>query len=235
MCGFVGYINKESDKKDNIKKMADLITHRGPDSEGYYTDETIALGFRRLSIIDLNNGSQPIYNEDKTKVIVFNGEIYNFKELRAALEEKGHVFSTNTDTEVLVHGYEEYSEGILDKLRGMFAFVIYDVNTKEVFAARDFYGIKPFYYAVMGDTLFFGSEIKSFLIHPDFKKELNRKMIEYYLTFQYSPGKETFFKNVYKLLPGHYLKYKDGDLEIKRYYELKLEPDDSKSYEEWRE
>ncbi len=235
MCGFVGYINKESDKKDNIKKMADLIAHRGPDSEGYYTDETIALGFRRLSIIDLNNGSQPIYNEDKTKVIVFNGEIYNFKELRADLEEKGHVFSTNTDTEVLVHGYEEYSEGILDKLRGMFAFVIYDVNTKEVFAARDFYGIKPFYYAVMGDTLFFGSEIKSFLIHPDFKKELNRKMIEYYLTFQYSPGKETFFKNVYKLLPGHYLKYKDGDLEIKRYYELKLEPDDSKSYEEWRE
>ena len=235
MCGFVGYINKESDKKDNIKKMADLIAHRGPDSEGYYTDETIALGFRRLSIIDLNNGSQPIYNEDKTKVIVFNGEIYNFKELRAALEEKGHVFSTNTDTEVLVHGYEEYSEGILDKLRGMFAFVIYDVNTKEVFAARDFYGIKPFYYAVMGDTLFFGSEIKSFLIHPDFKKELNRKMIEYYLTFQYSPGKETFFENDYKLLAGHYLKYKDGNLEIKRYYELKLEPDDSKSYEEWRE
>ncbi len=235
MCGFVGYINKESDKKDNIKKMADLIAHRGPDSEGYYTDETIALGFRRLSIIDLNNGSQPIYNEDKTKVIIFNGEIYNFKELREDLEEKGHIFTTNTDTEVLLHGYEEYSEGILDKLRGMFAFVVYDVNTKEMFAARDFYGIKPFYYAVMGDTLFFGSEIKSFLIHPDFKKELNRKMLEYYLTFQYSPGKETFFKNVYKLLPGHYLKYKDGDLEIKRYYELKLEPDDSKSYEEWRD
>lgn len=235
MCGFVGYINKESDKKDNIKKMADLIAHRGPDSEGYYTDETIALGFRRLSIIDLNNGSQPIYNEDKTKVIIFNGEIYNFKELREDLEEKGHIFTTNTDTEVLLHGYEEYSEGILDKLRGMFAFVIYDVNTKEMFAARDFYGIKPFYYAVMGDTLFFGSEIKSFLIHPDFKKELNRKTLEYYLTFQYSPGKETFFKNVYKLLPGHYLKYKDGDLEIKRYYELKLEPDDSKSYEEWRD
>lgn len=235
MCGFVGYINKESDKKDNIKKMADLIAHRGPDSEGYYTDETIALGFRRLSIIDLNNGSQPIYNEDKTKVIIFNGEIYNFQELRTDLEAKGHVFSTNTDTEVLVHGYEEYSEGILDKLRGMFAFVIYDTESKEIFAARDFYGIKPFYYAEMGDTFFFGSEIKSFLIHPDFKKELNRKMLEYYLTFQYSPGTETFFKNVYKLLPGHYLKYKDGKLEVKRYYELKLEPDDSKSYEEWRE
>lgn len=235
MCGFVGYINKESDKKDNIKKMADLIAHRGPDSEGYYTDEDIALGFRRLSIIDLNNGSQPIYNEDKSKVIVFNGEIYNYQQLREDLIEKGHKFSTNADTEVLIHGYEEYSEGILDKLRGMFAFVIYDVNTKEVFAARDFYGIKPFYYALMDDTFFFGSEIKSFLIHPDFKRELNEKMLEYYLTFQYSVGEETFFKNVYKLMPGHYLKYKDGELEVKRYYELKFEEDDSKSYEEFRE
>jgi len=235
MCGFVGYVNKESDKKDNIKKMADLIAHRGPDSEGYYTDETIALGFRRLSIIDLNNGSQPIYNEDKSKVIVFNGEIYNFQELREDLIEKGHKFSTNTDTEVLIHGYEEYSEGILDKLRGMFAFVIYDVNTKEVFAARDFYGIKPFYYALMDDNFFFGSEIKSFLIHPDFKRELNEKMLEYYLTFQYSVGEETFFKNVYKLMPGHYLKYKDGKITIKQYYELKLEPEKGRSYEEWQE
>ncbi|MCI9585018.1 MAG: asparagine synthase (glutamine-hydrolyzing) [Bacilli bacterium] len=235
MCGFVGYVNKEKDKKDNIKKMADLIAHRGPDSEGYYTDDTIAMGFRRLSIIDLNNGSQPIYNEDKTKVITFNGEIYNFAELRKDLEEKGHVFSTNADTEVLIHGYEEYAEGILDKLRGMFAFVIYDINTHEVFAARDFYGIKPFYYATMDDTFFFGSEIKSFLIHPDFKKELNEKMLEYYLTFQYSVGSETFFKNVFKLMPGHYLKYKDGELEIKKYYELEFEVDNSKSYDEWRE
>lgn len=233
MCGFVGYVNKEADKKENIKKMADLIAHRGPDSEGYYTDENVALGFRRLSIIDLNNGSQPIYNEDKTKIIIFNGEIYNFKELREDLMEKGHQFSTNTDTEVLIHGYEEYSEGILDKLRGMFAFVIYDVKTKEIFAARDFYGIKPFYYALMGDTFFFGSEIKSFLIHPNFKRELNEKMLEYYLTFQYSVGEETFFKNVYKLMPGHYLKYKNGELEVKRYYELNFEADDSKTYDEW--
>jgi len=234
MCGFVGYVNKESDKKDNIKKMADLIAHRGPDSEGYYTDEDIALGFRRLSIIDLNNGSQPIYNEDKSKVIVFNGEIYNFQELREDLIEKGHEFSTNADTEVLIHGYEEYNEGILDKLRGMFAFVIYDINTKEIFAARDFYGIKPFYYALMDDTFFFGSEIKSFLIHPDFKRELNEKMLEYYLTFQYSVGEETFFKNVYKLMPGHYLKYKEGNLEVKRYYELEFEEDASKSYDEFK-
>lgn len=234
MCGFVGYINKEKDKKENIKKMADLIAHRGPDSEGYYTDDTIALGFRRLSIIDLNNGSQPIYNEDKTKVIIFNGEIYNYQTLREDLIEKGHKFQTNTDTEVILHGYEEYKEEILDKLRGMFAFVIYDTTTKETFAARDFYGIKPFYYAKMKDTLLFGSEIKSFLIHPDFQKELNTKALEYYLTFQYSALEETFFKNVYKLMPGHYLKYKDGNLEIKKYYEIKFEEDNTKTYEEWK-
>ena len=234
MCGFVGYINKEKDKKDNIKKMADLIAHRGPDSEGYYTDENIALGFRRLSIIDLNNGSQPIYNEDKSKVIIFNGEIYNFGPLREDLIKKGHTFTTKTDTEVILHGYEEYGEKILDKLRGMFAFVIYDKNTMELFAARDFYGIKPFYYAKMGNTFIFGSEIKSFLIHPHFKKELNSKMLEYYLTFQYSPGNETFFKNVYKLMPGHYLKYKNGKLEVKKYYEIKFKEDKTKTYDEWK-
>ena len=234
MCGFVGYINKEKDKKDNIKKMADLIAHRGPDSEGYYTDENIALGFRRLSIIDLNNGSQPIYNEDKSKVIIFNGEIYNFEPLREDLIKKGHTFTTKTDTEVILHGYEEYGEKILDKLRGMFAFVIYDKKTKELFAARDFYGIKPFYYAKMGNTFIFGSEIKSFLIHPHFKKELNSKMLEYYLTFQYSPGNETFFKNVYKLMPGHYLKYKNGKLEVKKYYEIKFKEDKTKTYDEWK-
>ena len=214
--------------------MADLIAHRGPDSEGYYTDENIALGFRRLSIIDLNNGSQPIYNEDKSKVIIFNGEIYNFEPLREDLIKKGHTFTTKTDTEVILHGYEEYGEKILDKLRGMFAFVIYDKNTKELFAARDFYGIKPFYYAKMGNTFIFGSEIKSFLIHPHFKKELNSKMLEYYLTFQYSPGNETFFKNVYKLMPGHYLKYKKGKLEVKKYYEIKFKEDKTKTYDEWK-
>ena len=234
MCGFVGYINKEKNKKDNIKKMADLIAHRGPDSEGYYTDENIALGFRRLSIIDLNGGSQPIYNSDKTKVIVFNGEIYNYQELRKQLTKKGYKFQTKTDTEVILHGYEEYNEKILDKLRGMFAFAIYDIKKKELFAARDFYGIKPFYYTKMDNTFIFGSEIKSFLIHPHFKKELNAKMLEYYLTFQYSAGKETFFKNVYKLMPGHYLKYKDGKLTIKKYYEIKFEEDNTKTYEEWK-
>ena len=235
MCGFVGYINKEKNKDANIKKMNDLIIHRGPDDEGYYTDENIALGFRRLSIIDLNTGSQPIYNDDKSKVIVFNGEIYNYRELKEELTKKNYKFKTKTDTEVILRGYEEYGEKILDKLRGMFAFVIYDKNNKEIFAARDFYGIKPFYYAKMNNTFIFGSEIKSFLIHPDFKKELNRNMLEYYLTFQYSVGKETFFKNVYKLMPGHYLTYKEGKLNIKKYYSLEFEEDNTLSYEEWKE
>ncbi|MBR2833185.1 MAG: asparagine synthase (glutamine-hydrolyzing) [Bacilli bacterium] len=235
MCGFVGYINKEKNKKDNIKKMNDLISHRGPDSEGYYYDENIALGFRRLSIIDLKSGDQPIYNDDKSKIIIFNGEIYNFKELRIELEEKGYKFQTNTDTEVILRGYEEYKEGILDKLRGMFAFVIYDKNEKELFGARDFYGIKPLYYSKMGNSFIFGSEIKSFLIHPHFKKELNEKMLEYYLTFQYSPGEETFFKNVYKLMPGHYFKFKNGKLKIKKYYEIKFDEDSDKTYDEWRD
>lgn len=233
MCGFVGFVDKEKNKKKIIKDMADMIKHRGPDSDGYFCDENVALGFRRLSIIDLNNGSQPIYNEDNTKVIVFNGEIYNYEELKTELLKCGHVFKTETDTEVLLHGYEEYREELLPKLRGMFAFVIYDTNSKELFAARDFYGIKPFYYYKNDDELLFSSEIKSFLAHPNFKKELNLEMLESYLTFQYSVGEDTFFKNVYKLRPGHYLKYKDGSLEIKKYYELKFDEDNTKTLEEW--
>ena len=233
MCGFVGFVDKEKNKKKIIKDMADMIKHRGPDSDGYFCDENVALGFRRLSIIDLNNGSQPIYNEDNTKIIVFNGEIYNYEELKTELLKCGHIFKTETDTEVLLHGYEEYREELLPKLRGMFAFVIYDTNSKELFAARDFYGIKPFYYYKNDDELLFSSEIKSFLAHPNFKKELNLEMLESYLTFQYSVGEDTFFKNVYKLRPGHYLKYKDGSLEIKKYYELKFDEDNTKTVEEW--
>ena len=233
MCGFVGFVDKEKNKKKIIKDMADMIKHRGPDSDGYFCDENVALGFRRLSIIDLNNGSQPIYNEDNTKVIVFNGEIYNYEELKTELLKCGHIFKTETDTEVLLHGYEEYREELLPKLRGMFAFVIYDTNSKELFTARDFYGIKPFYYYKNDDELLFSSVIKSFLAHPNFKKELNLEMLESYLTFQYSVGEDTFFKNVYKLRPGHYLKYKDGSLEIKKYYELKFDEDNTKTVDEW--
>lgn len=228
MCGIVGFSDKSKNKEKIIKDMADRIIHRGPDSDGYYVDSTVALGFRRLSIIDLNTGSQPIYNEKKDKVIIFNGEIYNYQEIKKDLIKKGYKFKTKTDTEVILHGYEEYKEDILMKLRGMFAFAIYDIKTGELFGARDFYGIKPMYYYFDKDNFMFGSEIKSFLAHPGFKKELNIDMLDYYLTFQYSVYPETFFKNVYKLLPGHYFKYKDGKLDISKYYELEFAPDDSK-------
>ena len=234
MCGFVGFIDKKKNKKKIIKDMADIIVHRGPDSDGYYVDEDCALGFRRLSIIDLSGGTQPIYNEDNSLAIIFNGEIYNYKEIKEELVKKGHKFRTESDTEVLIHGYEEYKEGVLDKLRGMFAFVIYDTRDKSLFGARDFYGIKPLYYYKDDNEFMFGSEIKSFLGHPGFKKELNRDMLKQYLTFQYSVGEDTFFKNVYKLRPGHYFKYKDGKLEIVRYYELKIDTDNSKSIDEWK-
>ena len=235
MCGIVGFIDKSKNKKKIIKDMADLIKHRGPDSDGYYVNDDVALGFRRLSIIDLEGGDQPIYNEDKTKLVFMNGEIYNYKELKEELINKGHKFSTNADTEVLLHGYEEYRESLLDKLRGMFAFVIYDIEKKELFGARDFYGIKPLYYYVTDDEFMYSSEIKSFLAHPNFKKELNRDMLEDYLTFQYSVGEESFFKDVYKLRPGHYFKYKEGKLTINQYYSINFEQDNSKTEEEWKE
>jgi len=234
MCGFVGFIDKEKHKNKIIKDMADIIVHRGPDSDGYYIDNDIAIGFRRLSIIDLEGGNQPIYNEKKDKVIVFNGEIYNYQEIKKDLIKKGHKFTTSSDTEVVLHGYEEYHEEILNKLRGMFAFVIYDINNKELFGARDFYGIKPFYYYQNNQEFFFGSEIKSFLGHPKFIKELNRDMLKQYLTFQYSVGEDTFFKNVYKLCPGHYFKYQNNKLTTKKYYEIDLTSDHTKTFDEWK-
>ena len=234
MCGFVGFTNTKDNSNRIIEDMMDKIRHRGPDSGGKYTDEDIALGFRRLSIIDITeSGDQPIYNEDRSKVLLFNGEIYNFQSIREELVAKGHIFTTKTDSEVILHGYEEYGEKLLDKLRGMFAFVIWDTKTKELFGARDFFGIKPLYYAVMGDTFMFGSEIKAFLAHPDFKKELNETALENYLTFQYSPTNETFFKNVYKLPAAHCFKYKNGKLDVKRYWDINFNADEKPDMDEW--
>lgn len=235
MCGIVGFADHSKDKKKIIKEMAGLIRHRGPDSDGFYVNDNVALGFRRLSIIDLEGGNQPIFNEDKTKLVFMNGEIYNYQMLKEDLLVKGHKFTTNSDTEVLLHGYEEYKEELLPMLRGMFTFIIYDITNDEIFGARDFYGIKPLYYYLDKKSFIFGSEIKSFLAHPNFKKELNRSMLEDYLTFQYSVGENTFFKNVYKLRPGCYFKYKDNNLTIEKYYNIELEPDTTKSEEEWKE
>ncbi len=223
MCGIVGFVDKRkiSEKKDLIKKMADRIIHRGPDQDGYFEDKYVALGHRRLSIIDLSKrGSQPIYNEDKSMVIVFNGEIYNYEEIKKDLINRGHKFKTKTDTEVILHGYEEYKDKLFSKLRGMFAFVIYDKNNNELIGARDHFGIKPFYYYKKDDSFMFGSEIKSFLEHPDFKKEVNTDALKMYLIFQYSVHEETFFKNVYKLKPGHYFHYKNGKMKIKEYFKV---------------
>ena len=224
MCGFVGFTDNLSkqEKEKYIKLMADRIIHRGPDAEGYYMDEKVALGHRRLSIIDLSNGTQPMFNEDKTIVVVFNGEIYNYQKIKNDLEKQGHKFATNSDTEVLIHGYEQYNTELFNKLRGMFAFIIYDIKNNELIGARDFFGIKPFYYYKDDKTFMFGSEIKSFLEHPGFIKEVNKEALKPYLTFQYSVLDETFFKNTYRLAPGNYIKYKDGKVEVKQYFKAQF-------------
>lgn len=235
MCGFAGYIHSECvmNHDDVIKAMADRIIHRGPDDADYYVDGDISLGFRRLSIIDLEGGRQPLYNEDKTLVLMFNGEIYNYKILRADLISKGHQFRTKTDSEVLVHGYEEYGKGLLTKLRGMFAFIIWDKKEKKLFGARDIFGIKPFYYYMNGGEFMFGSEIKSFLSHPNFKKELDESKIPEYLSYEYIPNENTIFKNVFKL-PGSYcFEYQNGKLSTEKYYDIKYSIDENKTLEDW--
>ena len=231
ICGFTGHL-AETEKREILDRMMKKIIHRGPDSEGVHLSEGIALGFRRLSIMDLNNGDQPMYNEDKTMVVTFNGEIYNYRILRKELEEKGHVFLNNADTEVLVHAYEEWGTDMVNRLRGMFAFVIWDTKTETLFGARDYFGIKPFYYTVCDGDLIYGSEIKSILEHPAYKKDVNPEALENYLTFQYSVLKETFFKDVYKLMPSHYFIFKDGKMDIKRYFEPEFKPEDKYSEEE---
>ena len=224
MCGFVGFCSKNVKDKNVIKEMNNQIIHRGPDSDGYYFDKDVNFGFRRLSIIDLHEGSQPILNESGDTAIIFNGEIYNYQELREDLVAKGYKFKTHTDTEVILHGYEEYGEeGILAKLRGMFAFTIWDSKKEKLFGARDHFGIKPYYYALLDGDLLFGSEVKSFLKYPKFKKEVNEKALKHYLVFQYNPLEETFFKGVKKLRPGHYYIYENGKMEIKTYYNLTLD------------
>ena len=224
MCGFVGFCSKNVKDKNVIKEMNNQIIHRGPDSDGYYFDKDVNFGFRRLSIIDLHEGSQPILNEGGDTAIIFNGEIYNYQELREDLVAKGYKFKTHTDTEVILHGYEEYGEeGILAKLRGMFAFTIWDSKKEKLFGARDHFGIKPYYYALLDGDLLFGSEVKSFLKYPKFKKAVNEKALKHYLVFQYNPLEETFFKGVKKLRPGHYYIYENGKMEIKTYYNLTLD------------
>lgn len=233
MCGYVGFTNRIENAQATLNKMMDRIVHRGPDSAGSYVDEQIAMGFRRLSIIDLEGGSQPMFNEDRSLVLTFNGEIYNFQKLREELIVKGHLFASRADSEVLLHAYEEYGCDFVKRLRGMFSFVIWDKTKRQLFGARDYFGIKPMYYANMGDSFLFGSEIKSFLPHPHFRKELNEVALENYLSFQYSVGTDTFFQNVYKLPPAHYFVYKDGKMDITRYWEPDFQPEEDKDLDYW--
>lgn len=229
ICGFTGYI---PDNKKVVRAMADVITHRGPDSEGFYVDDNIAMGFRRLSIIDLNGGSQPIYSTDKTLVLTFNGEIYNYRDLRRELIDAGYKFYTETDSEVILHGYEYWGEKVLDRLRGMFGFAIYNTKDGSLFIARDFFGIKPVHYAQVGGHFVYGSEIKSILEFPLYEKKFNMKTLDSYLSFQYALPPETFFEGIYCLLPGHYLTYKDGVVTTKRYWEATFEPNNDLTEDE---
>lgn len=232
MCGICGFTGEVIDRDAVIKRMTDRITHRGPDSSGIYSDGRIEMGFRRLSIIDLDKGDQPIYNEDRTLVLTFNGEIYNYRELREELIKKGHKFYTKSDSEVLVHGFEEWREELLNRLRGMFAFAVWNTKDKSLFLARDFFGIKPVHYTQVGESFVYASEIKSILEFPGFEKKLNRNALNNYISFEYPAPPETFFENVFCLMPAHYLWYRGGKVETHRYWDPRFRPDESMTEDE---
>lgn len=233
MCGICGFTGRLVNREEYLRQMTEKITHRGPDADGYYLDDALAMGFRRLSIIDLEAAQQPLYNEDKTLALMFNGEIYNYRELRQELQALGHTFATNGDGETLLHGYEQWGAELLPRLRGMFGFAIWNIPEKRLFIARDYFGIKPMHYTLLPDgRLVFGSEIKSILEHPDVNKELNPAALDKYLSFQYSVPTETFFQGIYCLPPAHYLTYADGKVEITRYWEPTFRPEENMTLEE---
>ena len=221
MCGYAGFFGTgQYDRNQVLEQMSEIIAHRGPDSAGSFVDDYVALGFRRLSIIDLAGGSQPIHSTNGRYVIVFNGEIYNYREIRKELiEQYGRTFKTECDTEVVLQSYEVYGNEAASHLRGMFSFIIYDKERHTLYGARDYFGIKPLYYGKMNDTLFFGSEIKSFLPHPAFRKEINHEAVKMYLIFQYSALPETLFKGIYKLTPGSYFTYENGVFTQTKYFD----------------
>jgi asparagine synthase (glutamine-hydrolysing) len=232
MCGIAGFVDTTNrvpgGRNTNhalVRRMCDVIAHRGPDDEGTWVDDTAALGMRRLSIIDLSTGHQPIRNEDGSVWIVFNGEIYNFRELRAELEGCGHVFYTSSDTETIVHAYEQWGRGAIKRLRGMFGFALWDAKARTLVLARDRVGIKPLHYAAVDRRLYFGSEIKSLLEAPDVPRDIDPGALDHYLSFLYTPRDGSIFCGIRKLPPGHLLTWHDGRLSIEQYYELPADED----------
>lgn len=231
MCGICGIIGERAE--DIVKTMAQTIVHRGPDEEGYFFTDKISLANRRLSIIDLSTGSQPIYNEDKSIVVVYNGEIYNYQPIREDLIKKGHKFYTNSDTEIIVHAYEEYGVNCLKHFNGDFAFALYDINKDQTFIARDRLGIRPLYYSIVQDKIIFASELKALMASGLIKKELNYKELDKYLTLRYCFGQETLIKEVYKLPAANYMLIKDGNVTIKQYWSVNYTPEYFKSYRDY--
>ena len=226
MCGIVGIVNNDDSLVDQplILRMCEAIRHRGPDEDGFYFSEGVGLGMRRLSIIDLKGGQQPIHNQDRTAWIVFNGEIYNYRELRDKLEKLGHTFYTNSDTEAIVHAYDQYGADCPKHLRGMFAFAIWDERAKELFLARDRVGKKPILYALVNGKLIFGSEFSALLLHPDIGRDIDTEAIHHYLSFMCVPAPLTAYRAIRKLEPGRSLRWRKGEIKIERYWE----PDFSK-------
>lgn len=227
MCGIAGlyFPYHQSEITPHIRRMTDCLTHRGPDDEGFYTEGSIALGHRRLSIIDVKTGHQPIFNETKDKCIIFNGEVFNFTELKTELEALGHRFSTVSDTETILHAYEEWGEKCVEKFRGMFAFCIWDSQKEQLFLARDRFGIKPLFYAHYNGKFVFASEIKSILADPELKRTIDPEALASYFMFSYIPAPLTIYTQVKKLLPGHILVLKHGQITIKKYWDLFFAPD----------
>lgn len=226
MCGICGKLNFDKEESVDLgllTRMMELIHHRGPDAGGKFCSGSIALGHRRLSIIDLSTGAQPMSNEDGTVWVVYNGEIYNFIELRDRLQAKGHQFKSLADTEVIVHLYEEIGERALEHLQGMFAFALWDQRKQLLLLARDRVGIKPLYYTNTGKAMLFASEIKSLLSDPSVCRDINLKAIDRFLTYYYLPGEETLFKDIYKLLPGHYLTVRNGQSALHKYWDLSFD------------
>ena len=220
ICGIVNLRNSAFVERGAIEKMTSRLVHRGPDDEGYFVERGVGLGFRRLSIIDLAGGRQPIFNEDESAAIVFNGEIYNYRDLAADLTSEGHIFKTRSDTETILHAYDQYGEDCVDRLRGMFAFAIWDRGLERLLLARDRMGIKPLYYYVNGDFLAFASEIKALLELPEIPREVDPEAFDLYLSLRYVPGPRTMFKNIYKLQPGHTLVASAAGVRIRKYWDI---------------